>query len=280
MYGSVRRRRVGAASAAVFVATVACQSLEREPRSVLISAAASLSEAIDAVAVAYERHSGTRVLLNVGGSDLLATQLIEGAPVDVFLSADASQMDRAQDAGRIRPDRRVNLLSNQLVVVVPMDRVGTVMTVADLASEAVRRIALGDPEIVPAGVYARQYLKDAGIWTVVESKVVPTRNVRAALAAVESGTADAAVVYRTDAATSFAAVVAYPVARDAGPTIVYPAAVATGAPNEAAAIRVLEFLQGPEARRLFEDAGFVVLPQTPMASVALPATSQRSRNVR
>ncbi len=245
-----------------------------------MSAATSLSEAIDAVAVAHEQRSGTRVLVNIGGSDLLATQLIEGAPVDVFLSADAQQMDRAQEAGRIRPDRRVDLLSNQLVVVVPSDRVGTVMTVADLASEAIRRIALGDPETVPAGVYARRYLEAAGIWSVVESKVVPTRNVRAALAAVESGTADAAVVYRTDAATSSAVVVAYPVPRDAGPSIVYPAAVANGAPNEAAAIRVLEFLQGPEARRLFEDAGFVVLPHTPIANVEPPATSPESRNGR
>ena len=282
MCGHLGRGIVGAASVAAFVATTACQHPDREPQTILVSAATSLAEAIDAVAVAYERHSGTRVLLNIGGSDLLATQLIEGAPVDVFLSADARQMDRAQAAGRIRPDRRVDLLSNQLVVVVPSDRIGSVTTASDLASSTVRRIALGDPETVPAGVYARAYLETAGLWLAVESKVVPTRNVRAALAAVESGTVDAAVVYRTDAATSSAAVVAYAVPRDGGPTIVYPAAVATDAPNEADAIEVLGFLQGPEARRLFEDAGFVVLPQTPIARVARPgtSTSPRTRNAR
>ena len=170
--------------------------------SILVSAAASLSEALEAIAAPFETEAGTRVLLNVAGSQMLAAQIIEGAPVDVFISADVLQMQRAIDAGRIDAATRVDLLSNQLVVVVPSDRQGRVAAPEDLADPSIRRIALGDPEAVPAGVYARSYLRSAGIWESVAGKVVPASNVRAALRAVEAGTVDAGVVYRTDVRTS------------------------------------------------------------------------------
>ena len=169
---------------------------------ILVSAAASLSEAMGAVAAEYEADTGTPVRLNVAGSQMLASQIIEGAPVDLFVSADALQMDRAAAAGRVDAATRVDLLSNQLVVAVPDDRAGTVTAPGDLAGPAIERLALGDPEAVPAGVYARDWLVGVGVWDDVAPKVAPASSVRAALRAVESGAADAGIVYRTDMQTS------------------------------------------------------------------------------
>ena len=257
----------------------ACQNteprLDTKPATVLVSAAISLADVFGAVADVYERKTGTRVLLNLAGSNLLVNQLIAGAPIDVIISADVRQMDRAEAAGLIRAGGRMNLLSNQLVVVVPVDRVGTVTTVDDLASPEVGRIALGDPDAVPAGVYARDYLESIGLWSVLRGKVVPTRNVRAALAAVEAGTVAAGFVYRTDAAMATNVVRAFEVPIDTGPFIVYPAAVVSAAPNATEASRLFEFLRGSEARRLFEGAGFIALQPAVSEASGLFTTSSK-----
>ena len=229
------------------------------PPNLLVSAAASLSEAIGPVADRFEEEEGIRILLNVAGSQMLASQIIEGAPVDVFISADVLQMDRAVAAGRIDTARTVDLLSNQLVVVVPSDRTGTVTQPRDLANASISRIALGDPEAVPAGVYARRYLESQGLWASLQTRIVPTSSVRAALRAVEAGTVGAGIVYRTDVQASAGAVIAYAVPLEDGPTIVYPAAIVRDAPNEAVAARFLDYLRSDGARLQFEAAGFIGL---------------------
>ena len=225
----------------------------------LVSAPASLSDAIGAVADAFERETGGRILLNAAGSHVLAAQILEGAPVDVFISADVRQMDRVLAAGWIDAASRVDLLSNRLVGVVPVDRKGSITGPEALARDTVRRIALGDPEAVPAGVYARRYLESIGLWEAVADKVAPAGSVRAALRAVESGAVDAGIVYRTDALTSTGVAVAFEVPRADGPSIVYPAALAAGTPNPNVARRFLDYLRGDVAARLFEAAGFVLL---------------------
>lgn len=233
---------------------------DAEPPTLLVSAAASLSEAVGAVADRYEEEHGIRILLNVAGSQMLASQIIEGAPVDVFISADVLQMERAAAAGRIDPARRVDLLSNQLVVVVPSDRTGIVEEPHDLVDPSIERVALGDPEAVPAGVYARQYLESLGLWDALAGRIVPASSVRAALRAVEAGTVEAGIVYRTDVRASGGAVIAFEVPPEDGPSIVYPAAVAVDAPDPAAAARFLAYLQSASARRQFATAGFIGLP--------------------
>ena len=225
----------------------------------LVSAPASLANALGAVADAFERETGGRILLNAAGSHLLAAQILEGAPVDVFISADVRQMDRVLAAGRIDAASRVDLLSNQLVGIVPADRRDSIAAPDDLARDTVRRIALGDPEAVPAGVYARRYLESRGLWQELTEKVAPAGSVRAALRAVESGAVDAGIVYRTDALTSSGVAVAFEVPRADGPAIVYPAALAADTPNPDSARRFLAYLRGDVAARLFEDAGFVLL---------------------
>jgi len=212
-----------------------------------VSAAASLMDALGEIARSYKKDA---IVFNFGASSLLARQIIEGAPADVFISADEIQMDRLQQRGLIAS--RKNILSNTLVIVVPADSRIAIRSPNDLV--AIRRIALAQPDSVPAGVYAKEWLTRAGIWERVAPNVIPTENVRSALAAVESGNVDAGVVYATD--TSRKVRIAYRVTN--GPTIAYPAAVLTQARDRAAAQRFLDYLQSDPARQVFRRYGFLL----------------------
>lgn len=225
---------------------------------VTISAAASLKDALTEIAAGYEKLSGDKVVFNFGGSNVLARQIEEGAPVDLFFSADESQMDGVARKGLLAEGTRKDVLSNALVIVLPADSTLTVKNARDLAGGAVKRIALADPKAVPAGVYAREYLEKLGLWKTIEPKVVSTENVRAALAAVESGNVEAGIVYRTDAGISRKVKVAFVVPAGEGPAIHYPAALLKGAAQPDAAKKFLAYLESPDAARAFEKYGFVV----------------------
>jgi molybdate transport system substrate-binding protein len=185
-------------------------------------AASSLTDALKEVASGFEKATGHKVVFNLAGSNDLARQIKAGAPADIFFSADQAQMDGLEAAGLVRASDRRDVLSNVLVVVVPKDAPARVAGPQDL--RAVTRLALADPQGVPAGVYARTWLEKVGLWNELAGKVVPTLNVRAALAVVESENAEAGIVYRTDAALSKRVRVAFEVPRDQGPAIVYPMA--------------------------------------------------------
>jgi molybdate transport system substrate-binding protein len=230
-----------------------------EPRPITVSAAVSLTDALTAIAADYGKAGRGAVRFNFGASNVLARQIVEGAPVDLFISADEAQMDIVARAGLVKEGSRVDLLGNQLAVVVPSDRPRTLSSIAQIADPAFRRIALGDPAAVPAGVYAKQYLEKEGLWKTVEARIVPAGSVRAALAAVESGGADAAIVYRTDARIAARATVAWVVPADRGPRIVYPAALVRGSKNGAEAARFLDYLRSADAGRVFGRFGFTVL---------------------
>lgn len=206
----------------------------------------------------FEQAGGPPVQLNVGGSSFLARQIVEGAPVDVFVSADAAQMDAVEQAGRLEPGTRVALLSNTLVVIADSRSRERVTRPDSLAGVAISRVAMANTASVPAGVYGRQWLEGLGLWDAVEPKVVPLLTVRSALAAVREGRADAGIVYATDARTAPDVHVAYRVPASEGPPILYPAAVIAGA-DAGVADRFVAFLQQDVARQIFESAGFVVL---------------------
>lgn len=231
------------------------------PSPITVSAAISLTDALTAIANDYATAGRGTVRFNFGASNVLARQIASGAPVDVFISADEAQMNVVAQAGMLLEGTRVDLLSTQLAIVVPSDRPRTLKSVREIADAAFRRIAIGDPAAVPAGVYARQYLEKEGLWDAVQSRIVPTGSVRAALAAVESGAADAAIVYRTDARTALRATVAWVVPAAAGPTILYPAAVMKASRAVAEAKRFLDYLRGPDAARTFTRLGFTLLHQ-------------------
>ena len=231
----------------------------RRDRPLLVSAAVSLTGVLETLTAAFERDTGTRVELNLSASTVLAAQIIAGAPVDLLISADLFQMDRVADEGLIRTQTRVDLLSNQLVIVVPADVTASLTSPAALLEPMFGRIAIGDPDGVPVGVYAHAYLESAGLWDALRDRIVPVRSARAALATVETGAVDAGIVYHTDAMSSAGVRVVFEVPAAEGPAIAYLAAVTTQARNPEAAERLLAYLQGPAARAVFEQAGFIVL---------------------
>lgn len=253
-----RRFAAGVAAAALGLVGSACGGSGRPAARVelRVSAAVSLTEALQSAAATFEVQTGTRVVLNLAGSNTLVAQILEGAPVDVFISADAAQMDRLEAAHALAPGTRVDLLTNSLVVITPAEGGVSITQPKDLLSPNVRRLALGDPVAVPAGVYARQFLERAGVWAELQPKIVPLPHVRAVVTAVTSGAAEAGIVYRTDAAVAKGIRVAWDVPAADAPVIVYPAAVinTTTSPDHARAF--VAFLRTPGASSLFAGAGF------------------------
>jgi molybdate transport system substrate-binding protein len=226
---------------------------------IMVFAAASLTDALREIGSAYETTHGDHVAFNFGASSTLARQIGEGAPADVFFSADEAKMDGLEQRGRVLAGTRVKLLSNTLVAVVAGDSKLAIAGPNDLTRAFVRVLALAEPQSVPAGIYAKEYLRRAGVWREVVDKVVPTENVRAALAAVESGNADAAIVYKTDAAISRKVRVAYEVPASEAPEIAYPVAVMKASPHPDAARAFIEALSQPAAREVFRRYGFLVV---------------------
>ena len=172
--------RTGTATLAFVLAVAAVAPAQR--REVLVSAAASLAGVMEKISFNYEKRTGIRVVVNTGASNTLARQITAGAAVDLFISADEAQMDVVR--GEVVANTRVDLVSNQLAIAVPADRPRTLQSARELTDPAFRRIAVGDPAAVPAGVYAKAYLERLGIWPVVSAKFVPSASVRVALAAV------------------------------------------------------------------------------------------------
>ena len=221
-------------------------------------AAASLTDSLKEIGALWEKQSGDHAVFSFGASSTLALQIAAGAPADLFFSADEARMDALEKADRILKETRHNRLGNSLVIVVATNSTLAIRSPADLAGPAVKRLALADPQTVPAGIYSRKYLERLKLWSVVKPKVVPTDNVRAALAAVESGNVEAGMVYQTDAAISKQVKVAYAVPAADGPDITYPIAVMKDAKDPAAARRFLEFLDSDAAATVFKKFGFLV----------------------
>lgn len=225
-----------------------------------VFAAASLSDALREIASTYEARTGDKLRFNLGASNTLARQIKEGAPADVFFSADEARMDDLAAAGLIVEATRRTLLGNTLVIVVHAEGGVAVAAPADLAGAAVRRLALAETHTVPAGIYARAYLSKLGLWEKVRGKVIPLENVRAALAAVEAGNADAGIVYQTDAQISRKVRIAFAVPAADGPRIAYPVAVVRDSRRPDAARRFTEHLASAEARAVFVKYGFLAAP--------------------
>ena len=225
----------------------------------MVFAASSLTDALKEIGARYEQTSRDHVTFNFESSSTLARQIAAGAPADVFFSADEAKMDQVQEKGFIVGATRKSILSNTLVIVAEKNSPLNITSPDQLAEKSVGRIALADPKAVPAGIYAKSYLEKLGLWDRVEQKIVPTENVRAALAAVETGNVDAGFVYKTDAAISKKVRVLYTVAADRCPSITYPAAVVKGTRNEKGALDFLKYLESRDAAAIFEKYGFVVL---------------------
>lgn len=226
---------------------------------IIVSAAASLTDALTEIGKAYESNSRHRIGFNFGASSELARQIEEGAPVDLFFSADLEKMENLEKKGRIEKESRENLLSNQLVIVAPVDSILTIRSAIDLLRADVKRIALAEPSLVPVGIYVKEYLRGKGLWEKIKNKVVPVMDVRAALASVELGNVDVGFVYKTDAAISKKVKIVYEVPREEGPKIIYPVALVKESSKKEAAGDFLKFILSDTGKRIFRKYGFIVL---------------------
>lgn len=260
---NLRHPRRRALIAAALIAAGTAPARGDEPVELRMAAAASLRDVLEELAPALERATGARLVLNLGASSDLARQIVAAAKSDLFFSADEGWMDEVAAAGLVDETSRRSSLSNRLVVVVPATSALEIHGARDLAGPAVRRLSLAQPETVPAGRYARAWLESQGAWEAVAARVVPALDVRAALAAVESGAIDAGIVYRTDAARSERVRIAFEVPAGEGPAISYALAAIAGRPRLELARRVVAWLAGPDAAAVYERHGFVLRSEAP-----------------
>ncbi len=242
---------------AAAAAIVGC-SPGSEPERLLVFAATSLINAIEEIRPAFQEKEGIELAVSYGGSQMLAQQIVQGAPADLFISAGEGPVGLL--AGRDLTDGGArSLVSNDLVVVSRM--AGTPLeSIEDLASGLVGRIAIADPDLAPAGAYARESLVNLGLWESLADKLVLSPNVRVALAYVEAGNADAALVYRTDAMASNGLRVLDIVPADTYSTVVYPAVLIRGSGGRERAELFLDHLQTPSVREVFARYGFLPPP--------------------
>jgi molybdate transport system substrate-binding protein len=254
----LRRAAMIGGSVALVVAALLVPSLiaAQQQSSITVSAAISLKDALDEIGHLYEqRHAGSKVIFNYGSSGTLQHQIEQGAPVDIFFSAAEKQMDALQSGGLLRAGTRRTLVANKLVLIEPATT-NKLKDFRDLARPGVKIVALGEPGTVPAGMYAHQTLEHLGLLATVEKKAVYAKDVRAVLTYVETGNADAGIVYQTDAQGSTKVRVVAAAPRGTHDRIVYPAAILKNTKNESAAGAFLQFLESPDARAVFEKYGF------------------------
>jgi molybdate transport system substrate-binding protein len=224
---------------------------------ITVSAAASLKEAFTEMGRAFESaNPAHKVLFNFAASGQLLQQIAQGAPVDVFASADEETMDKAARQGLVNSASRTSFARNQLVVVVPAVSSLPYARLTDLARPEVKRIAIGNPESVPAGRYAKEVLETARLWADLQPKIVNAQNVRQVLDYVARDEVDAGFVYATDAALAVnrVRVVERPAT---AVTILYPIAVVSGAANAELAAAFVRFVRGESGQRILAGFGFL-----------------------
>ena len=228
---------------------------------VVVFAAASLKNALDAIDAAWKTESGKQATVSYAASSALAKQIEEGAPADVFISADLDWMKYLADKKLIKDGSDVRLLGNRIVLVAPKDSaakadIAANFDLAGLLGEG--RLAMGDVKAVPAGKYGKAALEKLGVWSSVEGKIAQAENVRAALKLVSAGEAPLGIVYQTDATAEPGVKIVGVFPEDSHPPIVYPVGV-TAESNNADAAEYVKYLQSAKAKELFEAQGFTVL---------------------
>lgn len=245
-----------------------CASAPKEPQQaakpeeqaeLLVSAAASLTDVLAELKTLYAEQAPDTVLtFTFGSSGALQSQIEEGAPADVFISAGQKQMDALADEGLLAPDSRRDLLVNEVVLIVPQDSDLALTSFADAAEEPVKRIALGDPAGVPVGQYSEAVFTYLGLWDDIKAKAVFASDVRQVLTWVETGEVDCGVVYATDAAISEAVQVVCQAPEGSHPAVIYPVAVLKDSKQAQAAQAFVDFLATEEAAAVFERYGFTM----------------------
>ena len=226
----------------------------------IIFAAASLKDALDEVNVAYQHENSQETATSYAASSTLAKQIEAAAPADVFISADLDWMDYLAKRNLIKPETRANLLGNRLVLIAPVNSplnlaIGPNFSLAQALGNG--RLAIADPNGVPAGRYGKAALESLGVWSTIADRLAPAENVRAALAIVARGETPLGIVYQTDAASDKDVKIVGIFPQDTHPPIIYPSAVVVSSTNPAA-LGYLAYLKSRAARPTFEKHGFTV----------------------
>ena len=249
------------ATLALLFAFLAALPAQAQDKSILMFAAASMKNAIDDINAAFAKATGIKAVASLAASSALAKQIEQGAPADVFASADLEWMDYVAQKKLIKDDTRVNLLGNRLVLIAPKDsRIGNVtigpgFDLARLAGDG--RIATGDVRAVPVGKYAKAALEKLGSWAAAEPKFAMAENVRAALTLVGRGEAALGIVYETDAKVGPNVKIVGHFPEDSHPPITYPVALTANAKPDAA--KYIAFIRSNLAKTIFETYGFTFL---------------------
>ena len=245
----------------IFAVIIALVPLKAAADELTVFAAASMKNAMDEVATQWEDQTGHSLTVSLAGSSALARQIQEGAPVDIFVSANIDWMDTLANDGLVAPETRFDFLANALVLIAsgrdaqPVE-IAPGFDLAGMLSE--NRLAMAMVDAVPAGIYGKAALESLGIWDQIEPKVAQADNVRAALLFVSTGEAPFGIVYATDAVADDNVTVVGTFPEDSHPPIIYPAAAVAASENPLNTT-FLEFLQGDLARAAFERQGFTVL---------------------
>mgnify|MGYP002381961287 CR=1 FL=1 len=253
--------RLAGAFAALFVLVAAAMPAAAQDKTIIVFAAASMKNALDDIDAAYTARTGVKIAVSYAASSVLAKQIEQGAPADVFVSADTDWMDYAASRKNVAEATRMNLLGNSLVLIAAKDsRIDSVaiapgLDLAKLAGDG--RIATGDVKSVPVGKYAKASLEKLGAWRAAEPKFAMADSVRAALTLVARGEAVLGIVYSTDARIEPGVKVVGTFPADSHPAIIYPVAATTTAKPETA--DYLAFLRSSAARNIFEKYGFKYL---------------------
>jgi molybdate transport system substrate-binding protein len=232
-----------------------------QDQKLVIFAAASLKDALDEVNAGYEHDKGQETTTSYAASSTLTNQIEAAAPADIFISADLDWMDYLTKRNLIKPETRVDLLGNRLVLIAPVDSTATLDIAPNFPlAKALGngRLAIADPNGVPAGRYGKAALQSLGVWSSVPDRLAPTENVRAALLLVSRGEAQLGIVYQTDAVADKGVKILGTFPENTYPPIVYPIAVVASSTNPAGIV-YLGYLKSPAARPIFEKQGFTFL---------------------
>jgi molybdate transport system substrate-binding protein len=232
-----------------------------QSRDVLVFAAASLKNALDDIAGQWQRETGKKVVVSYAASNTLIKQIEQGAPADIFISADLDWMDYGQQKGLIKPESRANLLGNRIVLVAPKDSAVSIEIKPGIDLGAVLkggRLAMANVDAVPAGKYGKAALEKLGGWEGVKDKIAQAESVRAALLLVSRGEAPLGIVYQTDAASDPTVKIVGTFPENTHPPIIYPIAL-TKETSKADAAAFVSYIRSAAARPAFERQGFAVL---------------------
>ena len=265
-FGLLAKKPIAYMMLLTLLSLFAAQACGGEKQEVLVFAGASLNNVLEQQGKQFTQKTDIKVVFHFGGSTELARQIIRGGPADLFIPAGSRPMDSVEQAGLLQAGTRVDLLTNELVLV---EWAGTEKKVRSLeevfAGEG--RISIADPQLAPAGYYAREALKNLGLWDGLLSRLVFGTNVRTTITYVKSGNIDAGIVYRTDALATKGIHIIASLPQESYPVIIYPGAVIEQSASLAEAEKFLQFLEGDEALEIFHRHGF--------ERVSPPKTDQR-----